>query len=1407
MDSSKILISKRSTFNAGKAHNIALYPVERWEYDLGNFFWSANTVEQSISCFDIYNIGIIFEERAIAFMNRPMLPDTFYTFSFETSNSTGGYLELTFDELGVVYSAYGNTVHSIDLISYSGYGVDQITIVNMDGWSGDVKNFSFKQNTALSPVSKGYYQYEPYGYLDVYDDIAIPITFQTQDIENLSTRNSSFSKTITLPATQNNKKILGHLDNMNTDYSVFNPNEKVVATVLRNEIPVFEGYLQLLSINEVNQNNDTAREFEVRIFDDKQNVFKEFGKRSLQELDYGDFDHTLRLSAITDNWASGSTWTKGYHYPLYYSQSGKYELKHVYPAFFVRSLIDRMFENIGYTYEIESRIEPDINRLIIPYTGEKPRKPIEQIEDSKTIATNSATTSYNSIGSVDYNNTGVVLKELEISNEIQDGQNGYEPSTALFTAPLTGEFRVEFSASASMVVTEDSIATLGDIIGQNNSYVTISIVKNGLQRESSLAWYFPVSSPAGSYNKDLKVSAIINMVQGDTLDFKVEVSNKNKYLHLDTGIPGNGYVDVNTTVDDVHLDISQLGGDLVEGDLVRLNNYLPDMTQAELLKNLIKMYNLQLDYSNSSNNIKLITRDSFYSGSTILDWEDLVDNDSEVQTLPLNEVQSKRLNFTYKESDDVWNDNYTKSTGSIYGEYIYDFENDFYDEDEKIELSFIPTPFVKNRVGLDNLYVPAISCIEPKSSPRILYINEPLSTQDSITFLTANGNGSTGFTETVVPASKYYPCLHIGNEVINNNANLNFGEVDSSLLYENFDMSDATLFNRYYSRTINQIASGKMKIAYFRLSPKEINEIKDNLNARIWCFNEYWTINKVVDYDASRDGLTKVELILYEDKEWQTNFKRFQTVPTTQQAQIEKELGLEGYNSTTFLTMVNGFFNEVNNWTNIVNGNSNTVNSTGNTIFGNNNYVTNNVNNTYIYGDNITANTPNTVYFFSTGTTIGPSGATYYNFIDMSSTALTINNVVNMTTGGTTFYDGSVNITTSGITIGDNIFFGTGGTVSLGTGLDFCLSGEPQPYQMLQYSEGGCWDVVDLYLRSFSGGNTVIDFNGSDNDINPSTDAQNSGFIGGLGNYLGGNNAYSFWFIATSYCSGDTASQYPVFVSMLSSNYCLAQDTFSSSIIASKYSNLLDRTSNSIIGASNLMDIGDALHATAMAANDGEITNSIMSTIVGSDTSSIIGSRDSNIIGGELNIISGQTNGDVFDQNYSLTSSTRNSQMIGGDQNSIYNADSSIVIGGFQSTSQKDKTTLINTSGLTVDSSSDEPDYTTYVDHFKVRGANYEEATFTNDTAYTASTYDSIIILTQSGALYDVYLPPASENAGRKITWMLNYNLATPPVCTINTQGSDLINGDSTNATTYGLNSGESVTMISNGSNRWFIIG
>jgi hypothetical protein len=279
-----------------------------------------------------------------------------------------------------------------------------------------------------------------------------------------------------------------------------------------------------------------------------------------------------------------------------------------------------------------------------------------------------------------------------------------------------------------------------------------------------------------------------------------------------------------------------------------MNQYVPQkVKQSDFVKSIFQMYNLFADVDpNQPNNIILTHRDEYYDNGTERDWTYKLAKDREQNLEFLPDVTNKRLILTYKQDNDTPNTLYFDATREIYGQQEYIFNSEYVKDIDTKELLFSPTPIAQTTFGA---IVPMIDGQAPKTNIRILYDGGEQSC-GSYDIIDGGLTGTYGVTT--------YPALTHFDNALTPSFDINFGTCDF-YYYNPQTLTNNTLYNMYWRRTINQINEGKMLTAFFRLTENDIHGLK--LSDKIRIDNSWWNINRVIDYNANTDGLTKVELI------------------------------------------------------------------------------------------------------------------------------------------------------------------------------------------------------------------------------------------------------------------------------------------------------------------------------------------------------------------------------------------------------------------------------------------------------------------------------------------------------------------------------------------------------------------
>lgn len=206
--------------------------------------------------------------------------------------------------------------------------------------------------------------------LDIDSSFGVSLNFSISDINDISTKNSSYSKTISLPDTANNRDIFGYIFGLNTQTNTFNPQKRTKCWVLKDTLTQMEGNIQLVSITY--NKNTNLNQYECVIYADNDTLFKSIGERYLSDLDLSRFDHNWNVTNIINSWSLD--YKNGYYYPLIdygfpLQMTVPLKNENFFPSVYVKTYIDQIFAEAGYTYTSDFFESEFFTNLIIPFSN------------------------------------------------------------------------------------------------------------------------------------------------------------------------------------------------------------------------------------------------------------------------------------------------------------------------------------------------------------------------------------------------------------------------------------------------------------------------------------------------------------------------------------------------------------------------------------------------------------------------------------------------------------------------------------------------------------------------------------------------------------------------------------------------------------------------------------------------------------------------------------------------------------------------------------------------------------------------------------------------------------------------------------------------------------------------------
>jgi hypothetical protein len=721
------------------------------------------------------------------------------------------------------------------------------------------------------------------GYLDVKEGTSFPLNFSIGDIRDISKRTGNFSKTITLVGNNNNNNLLNHYYDVNIQAGTFNINQLTSCDVIQDGIPVMtNATLQLINIkkSQLTSAYEQMVEYEVLIKEDRGTFFTDISNKYLNNIDFSDLDHFVDADVVISTFDYGVT--EGYKYVMPYNIDNQYQLNWFKPAIYAKTYFDRIFATAGYSYTWDGLAAANFDKLLIPYNGDQN---IVDWSDYKVVASNSGWSQTWSTPQVNatFGQMTIPIRYPITTGwtETLDSSNLFNTTNGEYTTPqwtgvgagqsYTWEMTVSYTLSLNA---STSCYSLGPIIlpqiPHSNSFrLALNVSIGGNQNIDCIGQYI-----YADYDDNAMPSGITNL------------GSFTEVFTLSATSDGSGFIDYNDiqiaqarillgagqyrqwedefsispfTPPEIILDITSIDLTIRPSDniplnsgITTMNNFIPEkIKQSDFIKSIFMMYNIYATADpDNQNNLILISRDEYYDSGKAVDWTNKLMKDKEQSMIFIPELNNKKLRLTYKADTDSPNTVYTGVTNEIYGQVEVTFDNEYVKGIDVKELIFSPTPVQPTIFGA---FLPLLNGAAPKTNIRILYDNRQKVAQEVII--------NSGY-DTQTSTGGAYPYLsHFRGDPFNPLSDINFAECQY-YYYQVNQNTNNNLYNSYWRRTVAQINGGKLLTAYFLLNEVDIQLME--LNDKIRIDNSWWSINKIIDYNANDLVPTKVELISLE---------------------------------------------------------------------------------------------------------------------------------------------------------------------------------------------------------------------------------------------------------------------------------------------------------------------------------------------------------------------------------------------------------------------------------------------------------------------------------------------------------------------------------------------------------------
>jgi hypothetical protein len=671
--------------------------------------------------------------------------------------------------------------------------------------------------------------------IDLLQDISTEFTYAIDDVSEFGSRNTSFSKTISIPGTANNNLIFGYifeLNNANVTVDTlpnvgynYNVTKQANCKIFIDKVQIFKGTLRIL---EIVIDKETI-EYQCSVFGELGGFINQLGNKRLEDLDFSAYNHTYSVANISASWdnAGGS----GYYYPLidygnvstgagsggsggYGVAKKDFQYTTFRPALYVKEYIDKIFAGTDYTFDCSFFETPLFKRLIIPNN------------QTNITALNNTSMSASAI------NRNMLLTS--------DPYVQYTLTTAGFFS-IDGTNTL-FTYTGATLTTNIQITLTGfvNIFTAPQPNYTVILRKNGVQ--------------IGSQDFDASVTRMFNCdftVQGITFNSgdTMQVEILGTFIELEIF---NGNVGVTTsTPTQVQINL---------GETIKVSETIPKgIFQRDFFLSIVKMFNLYV-YENKFNDKELVISPyvTFYpeKSGNAEDWTNKIDRAKPLSIKPMSEINARYYNYKFKQDNDFYNENYRKKYTEGYGDFIYDTEFDFVKETDVLELIFASSVLYQ-ATGQDKVF-PAIYKKSNTNSAedRMDSIIRIMQTKK----ITSVTSWDIMNTSTVLGSFTSYGYAGHLDDPINSNTDINFG-APKEIQFAPSNFTEFNVFNDFHSPYLAEITNKDSKL----LTCFGLLDIVDIFNLDfskyVWIDGVLFRLNKVENFNPMEYNTTKLSFL------------------------------------------------------------------------------------------------------------------------------------------------------------------------------------------------------------------------------------------------------------------------------------------------------------------------------------------------------------------------------------------------------------------------------------------------------------------------------------------------------------------------------------------------------------------
>lgn len=296
--------------------------------------------------------------------------------------------------------------------------------------------------------------------VDLYQDESLQLNRQVKDYSDISTVFTDFSKSFNIPATDGNNAIFQNFFDENVLLQSWNQNYALNSQIFVHGLPVFNGVVELL---EVKFTNGLPSDYSIVFYGQGKKMMVGWGEKTLQEIDWSAYDHSIDNSIAVSSWTGGLlsgkvVWDlKDYGYGITYSydnttnniaKANGISYANLRPSILLKEMIQNIFTQQGYELSGSLLSRPEFDSLYV--TPMNTAGPFLDLQGGTSfgnfVANNGGSAQAISLPSNSLN----TWQTLPIGNTVTSGNvsSAWNTSTYEYTIPQNGNYIFGFNVQA-----------------------------------------------------------------------------------------------------------------------------------------------------------------------------------------------------------------------------------------------------------------------------------------------------------------------------------------------------------------------------------------------------------------------------------------------------------------------------------------------------------------------------------------------------------------------------------------------------------------------------------------------------------------------------------------------------------------------------------------------------------------------------------------------------------------------------------------------------------------------------------------------------------------------------------------------------------------------------------------------